>query len=229
MGMFDTVVIEGLKLPNLPKDVSNFLKNSNATIPSDYQTKDLENFLQTYTIDKKGQIYLTEYKPTGKKIPYQSPFKDWQDNRSLIERIYFNLRNKCLDSKYSLPKYIEERKPVKVKTSLTSTFEIYNYNEINGRYVDISYTIVAIKGKVTKVSLKSASVESESSAKKRHKENEDFKIKAAKEIAKYNEFKSKWYYPVLKETYNPFVFFASKSIQAICNAVIKATYSWRGV
>ena len=229
MGMFDTVVIEGLKLPNLPKEINSYLKATNSLLPNDYQTKDLENFLSTYTIDKKGQIYLTEYKPTGKKIPYQSPFQNWTDNRSFLERVYFNIRNRHLNTKHPLPKFTEERKAVKVKTNITQTFKIYNYVEIVNRYIDVGFEVTAVKGKVVKISLSNAKIEPEKDARARHKNNEEFDKKMASDFEKRRIFKSKWYYPVLKEVYNPFVFFSSKAIQGICSWIIKQTYRWHGV
>lgn len=229
MGMFDTVIIEGLKLPKLPAEISSYLKKGNANISNDFQTKDLENALQTYTIDEKGQIYLTEYKPTGKKIPYENPFKNWRDNRSLLERLYFKLQDKKLNYKYPALRYIEERKPVKLKAKLTSTFEVYTYEEVSGRYIDVAYEIKAVEGRVLKVTLKRAELEAEKNAKKRKQENLKFDENFAKNIQAQKEFRSKWYYPLLKETYNPFVFFSAKLIQVACNWLIKQTYRWHGV
>ena len=229
MGMFDTVVIEGLKLPALPKDINSYLKTADCTLPNDYQTKDLDNSLSTYTINKEGQIFLTEYKPTGKKIPYESPFKGWTDNRSFLERLFFKLKTKHFNSLYPLPKFTEERKPVKAKTSITNTFEIYNYVEIASRYIEVSFEVTAIKGKVTKVTLKNAKIESEKNARARIKNNEEFDKKMALSIEKRRILQSKWYYPFLKEVYNPFVFFTSKIVQAICNWIVKQTYRWHGV
>lgn len=229
MGMFDTVVIEGLKLPTLTKEVNSYLKKVGKSLPNDFQTKDLDNSLSTYTIDSKGQIYLTEYKPTGKKIPYESPFANWTDNRSFIERMYFKLQHRHLNKKYSLPRFTEERKPVKVKTKITNTFEVYNYEQIDGRYVDVSFIITAIDGKVTKISLNKAEIESEKEARERIKRNEEFDVRMALNIDRQRKFRSQWYYPILKETYNPILFLSSKLVQAACNWLIKQTYRWRGV
>ena len=75
MGMYDTVIVEGLKLKT-SKEVAAFLKANSAKLPSEFQTKDLENFLATYYINEAGQIFETVYKPTGKKKEYVDPFKD---------------------------------------------------------------------------------------------------------------------------------------------------------
>jgi hypothetical protein len=48
-------------------------------------------------------------------------------------------------------------------------------------------------------------------------------------FAKQREFKLKWYYPVLKEIYNPFVFFTKIIVQGLCNTVIRWSYRWHGV
>jgi hypothetical protein len=52
MGMFDTVIVEGLKL-KAPKEVFSYLKTNNSEFPVEFQTKDLENFLGNYKINAK--------------------------------------------------------------------------------------------------------------------------------------------------------------------------------
>jgi len=229
MGMFDTVVIENLKLPSLPREVSLFLKSNNKQVPSEFQTKDLDNTLSTYTIDSSGQISVTEYRPTGKKIPYNSPFSGWTDNRSFLERLYFKFIHRQIDKKHPSPKTVDERKPVKVKTKITSTFNLYTYDEVGGRYLDIEFSVVAVEGKVKKINLIKAEVESEKSARSRKKQNEEFEQKLSLSIANRNAFRAKWYYPIVKEIYNPFVFFSSKIIQKICHKISNLTYRWTGV
>jgi len=229
MGMFDTVVLDKLKLPRLPKEVSSFLSKNNAQVPNDYQTKDLDNCLSTYTIDETGQIYLTEYRPTGKKIPYTPPFAGWTDNRSFLERIYFKLTQRKLEKKFPTLKTVDERKPVKVKTKITNSFNIYSYDEIGGRYMSLEFSIVAVNGRVQKIVLSKHEIESEKNAKDRKKQNEEFEKKLSESILARNKLRSKWYYPILKEIYNPFVFFSTKIIQKICNKIIAATYRWSGV
>lgn len=230
MGMFDTVVIEGLKLPKLPNDINKFLKENNANTPTSYQTKDLDNVLSTFTINSKGQIYVTEYKPTGKKIPYNPPFKNWVDNRSFLEKIYnkFFVERK-LDKKYGKLKFVDETKPVQVRAKTTNTFIIGSYDEVGGRYLSLDFKLVAVNGIVKKVDLVNAEIESVKSAKDRKKQNEEFDKKIAKSIEDRKNFKSKWYYPILKEIYNPFVFFSSKIIRFVCNYIISSTNRWHGV
>lgn len=229
MGMFDTVVIEGLKLPKLSRDAQSYLDKSSATLPHDFQTKDLVNCLSTYTIDKSGQIFETEYKPTGKKVPYKSPFSGWVDNRSFLEKVYFKIKDKKLNYKYPKLKYVEERKPVKVKSKLTSTFDIYTNEEIGGRYIDVTYNIVANNGKVIKITLKESNIELEKDAKRRRSQQVKFQQKMDEDTVARNNLRAKWYYPILKEVYNPFIFFSTKIIQAICNFIIRQTYRWHGV
>lgn len=228
MGMFDTVTIEGLKLPKLPKEVSYFLKDDK-TLLEEFQTKDLDNLLSTFTINSKGQIFVIEYRPTGKKIPHELPFIGWKDNRSFLERIYFKLRERQTIKKYPKLKTIDERKPVKVKSKITSTFNIYNNKEINGRYVEVEFSVVAINGKVKKIILINANLEKEKEAKERHLQNEKFDKKMAESFQRRNKLKSSWYYPLIKEIYNPFVFFSSKIVQSVCNKILALSYRWHGV
>ena len=226
--MYDTVIIEGLKLKQ-PKEITAYLKAAQAESLKDFQTKDLENGLSTYTIDGKGQIFYIEYKPTGKKVPYTPLFSGWTDNRSFIERIYFKLQNKQLHKKHPAPKFTQERKAVKIKSKLNETFNIYAYTEVAGRFVDVEYQIVAKDGRVNKTSVVKWSIESEKDATKRIKRDAEWKANVAKDIAKHKAFAQTWYYPILKETYNPFVFFAKIVVQKACQKLINVSYRWHGV
>lgn len=229
MGMYDTVVVKNLKLPSLPREVTSYLKENNKQVPSEFQTKDLDNALSTFTIEPSGQLFVTEYRPTGKKIPYNSPFSGWTDSRSLLERLYFKFIQRQINKKYPILKTVDERKPIKVKTKITSTFSIYTYEEIGGRYIEIEFGVVVIEGKVKKINLIKAEIESEKAAKLRKKQTEEFEQKISTSIAKRNAFRAKWYYPIVREIYNPFVFFTSKAIQKICHKISNLTYRWTGV
>jgi hypothetical protein len=223
MGMYDTVVINGLKLKH-PKEVALFLKNNNAKFPDNFQTKDLICCLSTYNIDKNGQIFETVYEPTGKKIKYESPFKDWIDNRSFIERVILCRRR--ISDKNTL---VDERVPVNRKTKLTSAFEIYTYEQVAGRFLSLSYNVIAENGKVKSIKLKEWSIENEKEAAKRRESDNEFKKKMEVEFAARKALQSKWYYPILKETINPSIFIARHLTQKFCNKLTNWSYRWHGV
>jgi len=224
--MFDTVVVEGLKL-KAPKEVTSFLKANNVDFPNEFQTKDLDCALHTFKIKESGDIFVEERKPTGKKIPYNTPFTGWTNNRPYLERLYWHFKNK----KYStpLPKLVDETKAVFVKTKLTDTFAMLSYDEVGGRYISLDYEVKAIEGKVKSVKLLEWSIESEKESLNRHKENKLFDEKRDASFAKRREFQSRWYYPVIREIYNPFLFFTKLAVQNICNTLVRWSYRWTGV
>ena len=225
--MFDTIVIEGLKL-KAPKEVTSFLKANNAELPTELQTKDLDNFLGTYKLNAKGDVYREERKPTGKKIPYELPFKNWKDNRPWLERVYYKFKYK----KYKYEedtKLIDETKPVFVKVKFTNTFTMLAVEEVGGRNLVLDYEVKVIDGKVKSTKLIEWSLESEKDALKRKQDNDEFLLQTDKEFAKRRELRSKWYYSILRETYNPFIFFSRLAVQALCNALIRCSYRWYGV
>jgi len=226
--MFDTVVIDGLKLKT-PREVTGFLKANNAELPNDFQTKDLDCSLATYKINSKWELLFEDRRPTGKKVPYEYPFERWQDNRPLLERLYWNYRNKKLFGHVADKREIDEIKTVLVKTKLTNTFEMYTYEEIGGKYLELSFIVKVIEGKVSSIKLDKWSIESDKDAAERKKNDEEFKKNAAISIAKQKEFRSKWYYPILKEVYNPFVFFSRLAAQKICDKIVRWSYRWTGV
>ena len=139
MGLFDTVVIQGLKLRQ-PAELKSYLRQHNASIDNDFQTKDLDNTLSTYYVKEDGQFYETILVETGKQIAWEPlPFANQQP---WLERVF----NKILLSKY-FNKYSfdykdsprsnlhPERVPKIVKSKITQTIAIYEYREIGGRYV----------------------------------------------------------------------------------------------
>jgi hypothetical protein len=225
MGLFDQVVVEGLKLKQ-PKEISNYLKSVNAKEIKDFQTKDLDCFMGLYKIDSKGQIFEIKRKPTGKKVAWENPWKGFLDNKSLAEKLYFKLTTKPASKEIRM---VDQLAEVKVKSKLTTTFNMYAYEEVAGRFVDIEYQVITKDGKVTKVNLIESKIESEKDAAKRIKNDKEWKDNVAKDIAKRKAFAQTWYYPILKETYNPFVFFAKIVVQKACQQLINATYRWHGV
>jgi hypothetical protein len=226
MGMFDTVIVEGLKL-KAPKEVTDILKANNAELPTEFQTKDLDNVLGTYKINAKGDIFREERKPTGKKISYELPFLSWRDNRSWLERVYWKIKYK--ENKKEKIKLVDETKPVFVRVKLTNTFTMLAVEQICGRNLVLDYEVKAIDGKVKSTKLLEWSLESEKDAQKRHLDDEEFTLQIDRSIAKHRALKSQWYYPILKETYNPFIFFFRITVQAICNALVRWSYRWTGV
>jgi len=227
MGMFDTIIIEGLKL-KAPKEVTSFLKSNSSKFPSEFQTKDLDNALYTYKIKENGDILVEERQPTGKKIPYKSLLEGWEDKRPWLERLYWKIKTKNY-SLSSKEKLINETKSIFKKTKLTNTFTMLSYDEVAGRYLTLDYEVKAVDGKAKSVKLLEWSIESEKEATKRHKSDKEFKEKMEASFIKRKEFQSNWYYPILKEVYNPIVFFTKIAVQSICNALIRWSYRWTGV
>jgi len=224
MGLFDTVVIEGLKLKQ-PPELKKYLKDNNAPFPSEYQTKDLDPFLTTYKIKENGQVYKQERKPTGKKVARDLPLKGFKDNRSFIERLYWNYKFK----EDKTPKLVDEYKSIFVKDKFTNTISIFSLEEIGGRYVTLDYSLKIVDGIVKSHSLIQFELESVKEAEARHVENKAFKDKMDLRFAERNQFTSKWYYPILKEIYNPIVFFGKRATQFICNKIVTWTYRWNGI
>jgi len=227
MGMFDTVIVEGLKL-KAPREITSFIKSNSASFPNEFQTKDLDCLMGVYKINENGVIFEEQRKLTGKKIPFADHFKDWKDNRSFLERLYWKVKNLKYSS-FNKKNLVEETKTILVKSKITNTFTMLSVDEIGGRSLSLDYEVKAVEGKVKSVKLFKWELESEKEAAKRHKRDSEFKQKMDESFAKHRKFRSNWYYPILKEIYNPAVFFTKISLQAICNALIRWSYRWHGV
>lgn len=231
MGMFDTVVVEGLKLPT-NRDINSFLKQYHGSLPHEYQTKDLDNVLSTYHINSSGQIFHEERISTGRKVPYTNLFSNWADNRSFLEKTYFKAKGWLHDLRQNnndCLREIDEYKTVKKKSKLNSDFSMLAYENIGGRYLSLDYGITAVNGVVKKIKLLTWDIESEQEATDRINRDKEFYKKLTLDSEKRKKFASAWYYPIIKQTWNPFVFFAGLIVRSICNKLVSWSYKWHGV
>jgi len=220
--MFDDIHVEKLKV-SAPKAVMQFLQLHGAEMPCDFQTKDLDCIMAHYTIQANGQMMVDAYVDTGKTEPYVPiPFTD---TRSFLERLYFD--RKFPRSKTPVRKKV--LKKIQKKVDYTKTFVMYGGEQIAGRYLSIEYTVTVIKGKVKSIVYLKHDLESEKAAKTRNALDAQFKLKMDANINAYRQLKSRWYYPVLKETLNPVIFFAKLLVQKLCSKVVTWSYRWHGV
>ena len=222
MGMFDDIHVEKLKV-SAPKAIMQFLQQHGAVIPNDFQTKDLDSIMAHYTIQANGQMMVDAYVDTGKTEPYVP--LSLTDNRSFLERAYFN--RKFPRSKTPVRKKVLQK--VLKKVNFTKTFVMYCSEQVAGRYSSIDYTVTVIKGKVKSIVYLSHDLESEKTAKTRREQDAQFTSKMDQSFAAYRKLKSRWYYPVLKETLNPAIFFSRLLVQKICNKVMHCSGRWHGV
>ena len=227
MGMFDTVIVTGLKLKQ-PKEVAAFLKKAGANFPTEFQTKDLENSLTTYHVAQDGSMTHTVHKSTGRMIKNNRELPKLFPHRysSFLEEIYNKYRSRQLDEKYPSTRLMAETKPVTEKYTLTDTFNIYCYDEIDGRYLSLDYMLTSNNGQVIKTALTHWNIESEREAYRRKKRDQEWKQQVDQQQQKQQIFRAQWYYPVLREVYNPIVFFGTKLLQCIGSNLIKLTYRW---
>ena len=220
--MFDDIHVEKLKV-SAPKAVMQFLQQHDAVIPSDFQTKDLDNIMSRYTIKANGQMMVHEYVATGKTEPYVP--LSFIDNRSFLERMYFN--HAFPRSKTPVRKKV--LKEVQKKVNFTKTFVMYCGEQVAGRYLSIDYTVTVIKGKVKSIVYLKHDLESEKDAKIRNAQSAQFTLKMDQSFAAHRLLRSRWYYPLLKEILNPAIFFTRLSVQKICSKIMHCSSRWHGV
>lgn len=220
MGMFDTVVIEGLKL-DLPRKVKEFLKEKNSSIPLEFQTKDLENSLSTYKIDKNKQFWYSDRVPTGKKIKWNLP-NFFEKNNSILEEIYWKVKR--FKFKHNEETLIDECKEVLKKENITSTIFLYSYDLIVDRYLSLDYEVKIINGKVSSIKLKKWEIESDKQAQERVKRDLEFQEKLDKQNYIVSKRRSSPFYPLVREVYNPIIFFSRLYLQSIGNSLVKLSY-----
>ena len=220
--MFDDIHVEKLKI-SAPKAIMQFLQQHGAELPSEFQTRDLDSIMSHYTIQANGQMVVDEYVATGKTEPYV-PFS-MTDNRSFLERAYYNR----LFPRSKIPVRKKVLKKIQKKVDFTKTFVMYGGEQIAGRYLSIEYTVTVVKGRVKSIVYLKHDLESEKHAKTRNAQDAQFTLKMDASINAYRQLKSRWYYPVLKETLNPAIFFTKLLVQKVCGKVMHCSNRWHGV
>jgi len=139
MGMFDTIYCEK-KLP-LTKEVKKAFPDINWS-EADFQTKDLDNTMTTYSIKKKGTLNIL--KVEGETV------------RVISEEEEKKIRKQ---KKFCWPYEFVEKSRTYEKYDYTGTVNFYYYREDNDNNTwDLEFTATFIKGKLTDLVLDSAEI-----------------------------------------------------------------------
>ena len=170
MGMYDTIVCKyPLPIPDDPKGYTG---------SDDFQTKDLDLSLSTYTIDENGQLFVHRFE--GEWEPGN------KDADSFIGKLgYFKTTKKWLEQ---------------LNTTITVIF--YDYQQSNNTDYDyfIEYEAVFVNGKITSVKLIEFTATHNAERKIKDAEfNERLK--------KHHEFIKTWRYKYFVKPYNKTISF----------------------
>jgi len=212
MGLFDTVIIEKLKL-DYPPEVKSFLEARDAKFPTEFQTKDLECYMGLYKIDEDGQLWVQNRKPTGKKIPVTHPAPFWENNYSFLEKLYWKAKNHSNLFKLADQEVTDEYEFVWEKDNSTVTAYLYDYILVKDKYLTLDYECIFVGGKLVSSRLKEWIIESDKDAADRAQRDLEYDIKWKKHSEERKKLVSSWYYPLLREIYNPLVFFIRLALQ----------------
>jgi len=226
MGLFDTVIIEKLKL-DYPEEIKSFLEARGVAFPTEFQTKELECYMGLYKIDEEGQLWVQNRKPTGKRIPLQPLHAFWKDSQSLLERIYWKSRDysySLLNEKEDSDGLTDEYEHVWEKDNSTVTAFLYAYDLIKDKYLTLDYECIFVGGKLVSSHLKEWEIESDKDAEERLQRDKEYDIKWKKHSEERKKLTSSWYYPLIKEVYNPFAFFTKLALGKISNILIHLSY-----
>jgi len=165
MGMYDSIVCKyPLPMPDDPKGYSG---------SDDFQTKDFDQSLATYTIDENGQLFIHRYE--GEWEPGN------KDSKSFIGKIgYFKTTKKWLEE---------------LKTTTTIIFYDYIHSQNTDYDYFIEYESVFVNGKITSVKL--IKFEATDNAERKRKD-----IEFNEQMKKHHEFTKTWKYKYFVKPYN---------------------------
>jgi len=224
MGLFDTVIIEKLKL-DYPPEVDSFLKERNAEFPNDFQTKDLDCSMASYKITEDGQLWHEQRIPNGKKVKRNSWPKFNQD-LSWLETLYFDYKEKQFDKKMNaLYSEFDEGYDLVFKPSnVTATISLYTYELIKDKYLTLDYEVILVGGKVINSRLIHHEIETDEEKNNREIRDKELDENLAARRKAYKKLHAQWYYPIIKEVYNPLVFLTSKFLRYIADKLKQFSY-----
>jgi len=224
MGLFDTVIIEKLKL-EYPPEVDSFLKERNAEFPNDFQTKDLDCSMAMYKITEDGQLWHEQRVPNGKKVK-REPWPRFKQDLSWLETVYWDYREKQLDKKMNaLYSEFDEGYDLVFKPSnVTTTINLYTFELIQDKYLTLDYEVILVGGKVVSSRLTHHEIETDEEKNNREIRDKELDENLTARRKALNKLHAQWYYPVIKEVYNPLVFLTSKSLQYIAERLKQLSY-----
>lgn len=178
MGMYDTIVCKyPLPVPDDPKGYSG---------SDDFQTKDLDQSLATYTIDENGQLFIHRYEG------------EWEPG------------NKDSDSFIGKLGYFKTTKTWQEQLNTTTTIVFYDYQQSDKTDYDysIDYEAVFVEGKLSSIKLIKFETHENAARKKKDIEFEE-------QLKKHREFIKTWKYKYFVRPYNKSISFVFRQLGKI--------------
>jgi len=225
MGLFDTVTVDDVSKLPVPDEVQAFLKLHGETITHEFQSKDLDCCMGAYVLNTaQGILQEEHYEETGETEVTDALWTSLTANRnqSWLVRQYWQAKFKHLDQ----TRIIKKRKAVWHDSTSTGSFEMYTYYQVAGRYLDISFDVKLEHGKIQSITCKEHNLEPESEAQLRRAQDKAYKLRDDAEMAARSRFRAQWYYPMIREIYNPFVFFTKHALQCALSGLSKCLMHW---
>jgi len=228
MGLFDTIVIDKLKL-DYPPELDSFLKARNVELPTDYQTKDLDCSMSYYKITEDGQLWEEKRVPNGKKVKREPWPKFSTKNQSWLEKLYNNYRDKKFEQQMNATysEFDEGYDLVFQPSNVTATIYMYHFELVKDKYLTLDYEVILVGGKVVSSRLKEFEIETDEQQKEREIRDKKCHEESEARYQTVKAFQAKWYYPLIRELYNPFIFFLSKGFYALSLLFNKLSYRLR--
>ena len=178
MGMYDTIVCEyPLPMPDDPKGYTG---------SDDFQTKDFDQSLATYTIDENGQLFIHRFEG------------EWEPG------------NKDSDSFIGKLGYFKTTKTWQEQLNTTTTIVFYDYIHSENTDYDylIEYEAVFVVGKMTSVKLTEFTATHNA---ERKKKDEEYEIR----LQEHREFIKTYRYKYFVRPYNQTISFIFRQLGKI--------------
>ena len=175
MGMYDSIICQ-YPLP-MPDDLKGY------TGSHDFQTKDLDLSLSTYTIDENGQLFIDRF---------EGEWEQGNENSdSFIGKLgYYKITKKWLEQ---------------LNSTITIIFYDYQHSQNTDYDYFIEYEAIFINGKITSVKL--ITFEAKDNAERKRKD-----IEFNEQMKKHHEFIKTWKYKFFVKPYNSIISYSFRKL-----------------
>ena len=176
--MYDSIVCQyPLPMPDNPKGYSG---------SDDFQTKDLDLALSTYTIDENGQLFIHRF---------EGEWEQGNENSdSPIGKLgYYKTTKKWLEQ---------------LNSTITIIFYDYQHSQNTDHDYFIEYEAVFINGKITSVKL--ITFEAKNNAERKRKD-----IEFNEKLKKHHEFIKTWKYKYFVKPYNNIISYSFRKLSKV--------------
>ena len=127
----------------------------------------------------------------------------FRSDQSFLEKLYHDHKERQFEKKMNAtyPEWDEGYDRVFQPCNTTATIYLYCFELIKDKYLTLDYEVILVGGNVVSSHLKEYEIETDQQQKEREERDKACQEKYAAFYEATKAFRSRWYYPVIREVY----------------------------